>query len=186
MKKKILILSLFLLVVLVVVLFLRKDEDSWLCVDDSWAKHGNPTASQPLFGCDEDEVSVTTTQIYFPNKNTDPNFLDCGLVEGVNRQLNLSENIILDTLQELLAGPDVLELEAGFFTSINVGVKILDLEISTNTIRVNFSSELENGVGGSCRVLSIRSQIENTLKQFNNINNVIIQVEGREEDVLQP
>lgn len=186
MKKKILILSLFLLVVLVAVLFLRKDEDSWICVDDSWVKHGNPTASQPLFGCDEDGISVATTQIYFPNKNTDPNFLDCSLVEGVSRQFDSSENLIENTLRELLVGPNAFEVQSGFFTSINSGVKILDLEISSSTIRVNFSSELENGVGGSCRVLSIRSQIENTLKQFNNINNVIIQVGGREEDVLQP
>ena len=42
------------------------------------------------------------------------------------------------------------------------------------------------GVAGSCRVLAIRAQIESTLKQFPSIKKVVISVNGRTGEVLQP
>jgi len=45
---------------------------------------------------------------------------------------------------------------------------------------------LEEAVGGSCRVTAIRSQIEQTLKQFSTVQSVIISIDNRTEDILQP
>ncbi|HPP18950.1 MAG TPA: GerMN domain-containing protein, partial [Candidatus Dojkabacteria bacterium] len=60
------------------------------------------------------------------------------------------------------------------------------LSIEDGVARVDFSKELEEGVAGSCKVESIRAQIEETLKQFDNIDSVIISVEGKVEGILQP
>jgi hypothetical protein len=29
------------------------DEDTWICVNNQWVKHGNPNAPIPLMGCNE-------------------------------------------------------------------------------------------------------------------------------------
>jgi len=41
-------------------------------------------------------------------------------------------------------------------------------------------------VAGSCRVGAIRAQIEETLKQFPTVQNVIISVNGNTENILEP
>jgi len=45
---------------------------------------------------------------------------------------------------------------------------------------------LQYQVGGSCRVSAIRAQIIETLKQFSTVKNVVISINGRTEDILQP
>jgi len=45
---------------------------------------------------------------------------------------------------------------------------------------------LEFQVGGSCRVSAIRAEIIQTLKQFSTIKEVIISINNRTEDILQP
>ncbi|MFA6253301.1 MAG: hypothetical protein WCV69_03580 [Patescibacteria group bacterium] len=32
-------------------MWLRGDEDTWLCTKGQWVKHGNPSASQPTTPC---------------------------------------------------------------------------------------------------------------------------------------
>ncbi|MBL7150633.1 hypothetical protein ISS86_01740 [Candidatus Microgenomates bacterium] len=51
-KKKVL---LFLLVLLIAWLFIRfvigGSEDSWICEDSQWVKHGHPSAPMPGYAC---------------------------------------------------------------------------------------------------------------------------------------
>ncbi|MDP2741571.1 MAG: GerMN domain-containing protein [bacterium] len=91
-------------------------------------------------------------------------------------------------LEELLKGPTSTEKtsEGGYSTSINSGVKIKSLTIENGTAKIDFDEQLEFQVGGSCRVSAIRAQITETLKQFSTIKNVIISINGRTEDILQP
>jgi len=54
------------------------------------------------------------------------------------------------------------------------------------TARADFSEELR-AVAGSCRVLSIRAQIEKTLEQFSEVSSVRISIEGGDPaEALQP
>ncbi len=56
MKRTIIILFLILLFVLGVVFvlrFLAGDEDTWICNNGQWVKHGNPSAPMPLSDCEE-------------------------------------------------------------------------------------------------------------------------------------
>ncbi|MGM0482593.1 MAG: GerMN domain-containing protein, partial [Patescibacteria group bacterium] len=96
------------------------------------------------------------------------------------------ERIEVLALEELLAGPTEEEEDQGYSTAINEGVEILDFSIQEGTAQVDFSSELNEDVAGSATVLAIRGQIENTLRQFDPVDNVVIMVEGEEEGVLQP
>ena len=49
--KKILIIILIIVVLGVTWAFLRGPEDTWLCADGEWVKHGNPSAPKPTEPC---------------------------------------------------------------------------------------------------------------------------------------
>jgi hypothetical protein len=130
-------------------------------------------------------TGMTTVKVYFNNSKLDPEF-SCNKVFPVEREIAKIEAIGSAAIQELLKGTTDAEEADGFFTSINQGVRMQSLEIKNGTAYVDFDNQLENAVGGSCRVSAIRTQITETLKQFSTINNVIISINGRIEDILQP
>lgn len=127
-----------------------------------------------------------TVRVYFSNKQKDPQALECDKVYPVQRQILKTRTVARATLRELLKGPTETEKKEGYFTNINSGVKVRTLEVEDGLARVDFNEKLEYQVGGSCRVQAIRAQIEETLRQFSNIDEVIISVNGRIEEVLQP
>lgn len=137
-------------------------------------------------GVKNEEDKMLTVKIFFGNMKKDPGAMDCSVVFAVDREITKTEKIGLATLNELMAGPSAAELENGYFTSINPGVKINFLVIADGTARVDFDETMETGVGGSCRVTQIGSQIRETLKQFPTVQDVIISINGRTEDILQP
>ncbi len=115
-----------------------------------------------------------------------PEGTECVTVAAVERTVPKTEGVARAALEELLKGPSADDTAAGFTTSIPEGVIITSLDIATGTARVDFNDALERGVAGSCRVTHIREQIEATLKQFPTVKNVVISIDGRTGDVLQP
>ena len=112
---------------------------------------------------------------------------DCTLVYPVERKIWKTQSLARVALEELLAGPTPREEQSqGYFSSINNGVTIKSLKIEKGIAFVDFDSKLEFQVGGSCRVTSISSQIKSTLRQFNTVSDVVISIDGRTEDILQP
>ncbi|OGZ63474.1 MAG: hypothetical protein A2998_01580 [Candidatus Staskawiczbacteria bacterium RIFCSPLOWO2_01_FULL_37_25b] len=130
---------------------------------------------------------LTELKVYFNNSNMDPE-ASCNKVFAVERVMPKVEAIGSAALKELFKGPTQDEKNQGFFTSINDGVllKSLMIGMESGTAWADFNSQLEYQVGGSCRVSAIRAQIEQTLKQFSTIKNVVISIDGRTEDILQP
>ena len=124
-------------------------------------------------------------KVYFGSNQLNHAY-SCSQVLQVEREVAKIEAVARVALEELLKGPTDIEKHAGFITSINPGVKIQSLEISGGVAKVDFSSELNQGVAGSCRVQAIRAQIEQTLKQFPTVKSVIISVNGQSETILQP
>lgn len=122
---------------------------------------------------------------FFSNNTLDPE-ISCQKVFPVEREVAKTTAVARAALQELLAGVTPAEKEAGFFTSLNPEIKIQSLTIENGVARVDFSKQLEAGVGGSCRVSAIRAQIISTLKQFPSVEEVIVSIDGRSEDILQP
>lgn len=122
---------------------------------------------------------------YFNNSKLDPE-ISCDKVFSVDRTILKTSAVARAALEELLKGPTEKEKAEDFFTSINPGVKIEKLTVEDGTAKVEFNEQLEFQVGGSCRVSAIKAQIIETLKQFATIKNVIISINGRTDDILQP
>lgn len=133
-------------------------------------------------------------QVFFSSKTDDPDTLYCDKTYPVERAVSrltdnersgLAEYAYL-ALSELLKGPVGYEKDNGYFTSINEGAKVREIILENNIATVDFNEELSRGVAGSCRVQAVRSQIEQTLKQFPEIKEVVISINGNSEEILQP
>jgi len=133
-----------------------------------------------------EEPQSLETKIFFANVKLNEETSDCKIVYPVSRSLQNVAGIERLAVEELIKGPTEEEKAEGYISEINPNVKVLGLSIEDGVARVDFSKELEEGVAGSCKVESIRAQIEETLKQFDNIDSVVISVEGKTEGILQP
>jgi len=136
----------------------------------------------------EKKPETMEISVFFNNNNLDPE-ISCNKVFEVKRTIPKTGGIARAAIEELLKGPTQQEIKSGYYTNINSGVKLNNISIQkTNSpsALVDFDDKLELGVGGSCKVGAIRAQITQTLKQFLSIENVIISINGRTEDILQP
>ncbi len=127
-----------------------------------------------------------TVKIFFNNTKFDPGLTDCSKVYSVNRFIEPTSAVARAALEELFKGPTANEKKVGYLSNLNSGVKIQKLTIENGIAKVDFSAELEKNVGGSCRVAAIVAQIKETLKQFPTVQDVVISIDGRIEDILQP
>lgn len=111
---------------------------------------------------------------------------DCTVVKLFSRSITKTLEVAYLSLYELLKGPTLAEKALGAVTQIPEGTQINSVRRSGDTIYADFNEMLEYQSGGSCHVQAIRSQITNTLKQFSGVNNVVISINGKTEDILQP
>jgi len=130
----------------------------------------------------------SVAHLYFPNAELDPEHLDCSVVFPVRRAL-LADGPVEGpraALEALLKGPTDAEKSAGHFTSLPDGLEIRSFSVASGVASVDFGAELGR-VAGSCRVQSIRAQIERTLLQYPGITAAVISVMGGSPDeALQP
>jgi hypothetical protein len=132
----------------------------------------------------QDSMSV---KVFFTTSQTaGENDFDCKYLEAVSKQVPKSPGVARSALLALLEGPSAEDKDNGFDTAINQNVKINSLTIVDGVAKIDFDEQIQYQVGGSCRVASIREQIEQTLKQFPSIKSVIISVNGELESALQP
>jgi len=110
----------------------------------------------------------------------------CTRVFALKREIEKTEAVARAAVEELIKGPTSEEKQAGYFTGINSNTKVNKLTIANGTAKIDFDEALEEGVGGSCKVSGIRQQIVQTLMQFETVKKVIISINGRTEDILQP
>ena len=143
--------------------------------------------------------TTASVKVYFPNKITDPDVKECDNVSYVRRDVEAADSVSLAyagsveegellylALSELLKGPSPNEAKDGFYTSIPDMVKVKSIDVRNGIATVDFSEELNKDVAGSCRVIAIRSQLEKTAVQFDSIDSLVITVNNRSEDILQP
>jgi spore germination protein GerM len=101
----------------------------------------------------------------------------------VSAELPLAEAV----LRELLKGPTAAERQQGLASLIPEGAALRSVSVTEMGVaRADFSEGLQQGTGGSMRVLGIRQQIETTLMAIPGITSVILSVEGETEGILQP
>jgi spore germination protein GerM len=128
-------------------------------------------------------LQTSKVSVYFSNNNLDP-AISCTKVFPVQRDIIKTQEVGFVSVFELLRG--VMPGEKGYYSSIPEGTILNSLIIRNGTAYADFNHVLEQGSGGSCRVQAIRAQIEATLKQFPTVKNVVISINGRTEDILQP
>ncbi|MFA6017564.1 MAG: Gmad2 immunoglobulin-like domain-containing protein [Patescibacteria group bacterium] len=110
---------------------------------------------------------------------------DCSLVVASEHRVPKSVATAHAAISQLLSGPNTTDVSNGFGTSIPQFTTLKSISINDGVATVEFSNVIESG--GSCRVTSIRAQIESTLKQFPTITSVIIKTEGMSaSESLQP
>ena len=142
----------------------------------------------------EPEKEYSSVMIFFSNSIQDPQGLYCDKTYPVERAVSMIPSsdkgrlgeLAYLALSELLKGPASYEKASGYYTSINDGTIIKSIGIVNGVATVDFNGKLDEGIGGSCKVQAIRSQITETLKQFPEISDVIISVNGESETILQP
>jgi spore germination protein GerM len=89
-------------------------------------------------------------------------------------------------IEELLKGPTPAEKAMGLDSAIPEGASLRSLNIANGVAYADFDEALQFQVGGSLRVMAIRRSITLTLLQFPTVQRVVISIDGRTEDILQP
>jgi len=148
------------------------------------------SASEPVEGipeptpAQEGVLDDGTVSVFYPSKTPDGD--PCTTVVPVSVKLEgvAPEDRPMEALKILLKGVPA-GYEATVATSLPQGVQLKSLGVKDGVATADFNAAL-NRVAGSCRVTSIRLQIESTLKQFRGIEQVIIAVEGDVDEALQP
>ncbi|MBI4127756.1 MAG: GerMN domain-containing protein [Parcubacteria group bacterium] len=131
------------------------------------------------------DIASDMVNVYF-SREGDSLENECNAIHAVARRIPKTEAVARAALEELLKGTTVTDAKTGYISNINSGVNLQSITIENGVAKVDLDDALEFQVGGSCRVAAIRSQIENTLKQFSTVKSVIISINGRTEDILQP
>jgi hypothetical protein len=112
---------------------------------------------------------------------------DCSMVFAVERRVPAKIAGFKAIIEELLKGPTKEESGAGYKTSIPTSAELKSVAADAEGIvTADFTAALDRNIGGSCRVGSIRAQIEKTLSQFPEVHGVIISVNGASDTALQP
>ncbi len=133
-----------------------------------------------------DADAMLNLKVFFQNSNLNPSVIDCSKVFPVNRSVPYTTAVGMAALEELVKGTTAAEEADAYFSMLPEVVTINSLTIQNGTAYVDFANNLQEGVGGSCATSTIRAQIEETLKQFPTVNNVVLSIEGETELILQP
>lgn len=166
--------------------FLKMPKSQNLTVEVFW--------NSPMDGSEMDVISVpvklaagetSTIKVFLGNNKLDPETV-CDKVFAVDRIIPKTQTVAKKAIDVLLDGLSYAEMEGGYYTNLNSGIKVNSLNINGDTAKIDFDEMLQQGVGGSCKVTFIRAQITQTLKQFPAVKNVIISINGQTEDILQP
>lgn len=128
----------------------------------------------------------TNIKLFFTNSVKDPKAEECQKTYPVIRAVKKTPALERSALDLLLSGPLEKEKKEGYGTALNEGTAVSGINIEKGVAVVDFNKKLMEKVGGSCRVGAMRSQIENTLKQFSGVKEVTITMEGKTEGVLEP
>jgi len=65
-SKKIIITIIVICIILLILALIRGPEDTWICVDNDWVRHGNPSVAQPTEPCGDTktkELKGTVTDV---------------------------------------------------------------------------------------------------------------------------
>jgi hypothetical protein len=123
--------------------------------------------------------------VFFGNSEKVIEGEECESVYPVERMIVIGDAAEI-SMHELLKGPNALETRSGYYTSLPANIPDPNITYEDDGTHFDFTDALEYQVGGSCRVGHINKQIQETYKEATTNEYVIISINGRTEDILQP
>lgn len=134
----------------------------------------------------KEEPESVKVIVYYANSVANPQMIDCSLVFPVDRVVTNREKIYEEAINRLLLGPTKEETKQGYSNLIPAGTRLNFVKFDDGVLQADFNEGLDRGVGGSCLISAIRSQIERTMRQWPEVKNVVISIKGESEIILQP
>lgn len=87
------------------------------------------------------------------------------------------------TLEQLIKGPTQYEQGKGYITAVPSHLKIRNIDIKGKTAEIDFNGVIEEGAAGDILLKRIQ-QIVNTATQFDNIDSIIIKINGQRRKTI--
>lgn len=130
-----------------------------------------------------EQPKTITLNVYFDNSQFNPNAQDCQKVFPVKRELLKTLPTTTAALNQLFAGPTAEEKNQGYSSWFSAVTKdiLISINILDNTAYVNLKDlrQIIPNASSSCGSAELLAEIENTLKQFPAIKNVVLGIEGK-------
>lgn len=123
-------------------------------------------------------LEKSTVKVYYGNTKEDPDSSTCDTTYVLERTLPKTIGLGRSSLEIQLLQPMESEKEKGYFSSIPEDTKLESLRIADGVAYVELSSELIGEVEDECVKSRIRSQISNTMKGIEGVNDVKIYFNG--------
>ncbi|MFH1820624.1 MAG: GerMN domain-containing protein [Candidatus Nealsonbacteria bacterium] len=143
----------------------------------------------PVYFTEAQEISPELMKVkIFLNDSQFVNepYFDCSRTIAVERYVSKTKAVAKAALEALLRGAKEEEVNQGYISNIIPGARVQGLKIEEGVAYADFDEQLEFQTGGSCRVAGIRAQITETLMQFPTVNSVVLSINNRTQDILQP
>lgn len=140
----------------------------------------------PKSGSEQDLVQVpvrlstgtSVVKVYFANTVKDPEVKACEVVYPVTRRVPKTADTAEAAVLELLDGPSAAEQMDGSRTAIIQGTELRSFNLKGGAATADFTRQFLGGITDTCFAKALRSQVEQTLRQFPSVNVVKILVEG--------
>lgn len=142
--------------------------------------------SRPQSDIEKENITTPTEymtlEVFFSNTNLDPaEVYDCTLVYPVERRVPKHADITRVTLLELLKGPTAEEQAQGYTSPFSADTAdiLVSVRVADGKAYVDFKDfrELLPEVSASCGSQQFRHQVEQALKQFPGVGQVIYAIE---------
>jgi len=134
-----------------------------------------------------DRLGTIGVDLYYPNEDKAEKIGDpCSpaSLKPVDAKISVSPTPVKDTIQKLIQGGlSQVERGAGFTTEFpGEGFELTGAELNNGTLTLTFNDPNDFTSGGSCRAGLLRAQIEQTAKQFTEVD----KVDFRPDTLFQP
>jgi spore germination protein GerM len=127
----------------------------------------------------------TRLDLYFHNNDLDPE-ISCTKVFSITKNIITTQSPARAAMIMLLQGSSDSERETNYYSAIPFRSFLKDISLSDDGVAtVDLGGAVAGPLGGSCLVGGIAAEIENTLKQFPEVKEVKILIDGK-ENALQP
>ncbi len=113
---------------------------------------------------------------------------DCSRVYALERETEKKyDSDLINTIRGLLAPLSETEKASGFISNIPAGTGLGFIKVNNNVAVISFSDKL-NTVSGACAISAVKSQINQTAKQFSYVKEVVICINANclQDQILQP